>query len=122
MMVGALSGSHAPVSVIRELCKATKPGENVFVFQCSSDQYPCVFSSLSNTVALFPLGGFICVTSRGDRDNMDYKTALESEMKQMETEGLWSCVEVNEVKDFERAVVEQEGHYIPGSVYLYRKL
>lgn len=62
------------------------------------------------------------MTTRGNRDNVEYKAALECELKQMEEEGLWTCVEVAEVEDWERAVSEQEDGYISGAVYIYKKL
>ncbi|XP_018547365.1 methyltransferase-like protein 27 isoform X1 [Lates calcarifer] len=92
LIVGALSVGQVPVGVVRELCKSAKPG------------------------------GYVCMTTRGNRDNLEFKGALERELKQMEDEGLWSCVEVTEVKDWERAVSEQEDGYISGTVYLYKKL
>ncbi|XP_034034076.1 methyltransferase-like protein 27 isoform X2 [Thalassophryne amazonica] len=90
VIVGTLSVGQVPVGVVRDLCKAAKPG------------------------------GYICMTTRKNRDNLEYKTALERELKQMEDEGLWSCVTVNEVDDWERGVTEYEKGYIPGAVYLYR--
>ncbi|XP_028450914.1 methyltransferase-like protein 27 isoform X2 [Perca flavescens] len=92
VIVGALSIGQVPVGVVRELCKSTKPG------------------------------GYICMTTRSNRDNVEYKAALEHELKQMEDEGLWTCVEVAEVEDWERAVSQQEDGYIAGAVYLYKKL
>ncbi|XP_068455912.1 methyltransferase-like protein 27 isoform X2 [Clinocottus analis] len=92
VIVGALSAGQVPVGVVRELCEATKPG------------------------------GHVCMTTRSNQDNMEYKVALERELKQMEDEGLWTCVEVAEVEDWERAVSEQEDGYVSGAVYLYRKL
>lgn len=92
VVVGALSVGQIPVHTIRDLHKATKPG------------------------------GCVCMTTRGNRDNVEYKAALERELKQMEEDGLWNCVEVTEVEDWERAVSEQEDGYIPGAVYLYKKL
>ncbi|XP_035998872.1 methyltransferase-like protein 27 [Fundulus heteroclitus] len=92
LIVGALSVGQVPVSVIRDMCKATKPG------------------------------GCICMTTRSNHDNLEYKAALESELKQMEEEELWTCLEVTEVEDWERAVSEQEDGYISGAVYLYKKL
>ncbi|XP_071362107.1 methyltransferase-like protein 27 [Trachinotus anak] len=92
VIVGALSVGQVPVAVVRELCKSTKPG------------------------------GYVCMTTRSNRDNLEYKAALERELKQMEEEGLWRCVEVTEVEDWERAVSEQEDGYISGAVYLYKKL
>ncbi|XP_029375997.1 methyltransferase-like protein 27 isoform X2 [Echeneis naucrates] len=92
VIVGALSDGQVPVAVIRELCKSTKPG------------------------------GYVCMTTRSNHDNLEYKSALELELKQMEEEGLWSCVQATDVEDWERAVSEQEDGYISGSVYLYKKL
>ncbi|XP_053187504.1 methyltransferase-like protein 27 [Scomber japonicus] len=92
VIVGALSVGQVPVGVVRELCKSTKSG------------------------------GCVCMTTRSNHDNLEYKAALDRELKQMEEEGLWSCVEVTEVEDWERAVSEQEDGYISGSVYLYKKL
>lgn len=62
------------------------------------------------------------MTTRSNSDNVEYKTILEHEMKQMEAEGLWSCAEVTEVENWERAVSDKEEGYIPGVVYLYKKL
>lgn len=62
------------------------------------------------------------MTTRSNRDNVEYKAALERELKQMEQEGLWTCIEATEVEDWERAVSEQEHGYIPGTVYLYKKI
>uniref|UniRef100_A0A3Q2Q9X8 Methyltransferase like 27 n=1 Tax=Fundulus heteroclitus TaxID=8078 RepID=A0A3Q2Q9X8_FUNHE len=53
LIVGALSVGQVPVSVIRDMCKATKPG------------------------------GCICMTTRSNHDNLEYKAALESELKKM---------------------------------------
>ncbi|XP_034538817.1 methyltransferase-like protein 27 isoform X2 [Notolabrus celidotus] len=92
VIVGALSVGQVPVSVVRDLCKSTKPG------------------------------GFVCMTTRGNQDNLDFKADLERELKQMEGEGLWCCVEITEVEKWEKAVSETEEGYIPGAVYLYKKL
>ncbi|KAM9729143.1 methyltransferase-like protein 27 isoform 2-T3 [Menidia menidia] len=92
VIVGALSVGQVPVGAVRQLCKATKPG------------------------------GYICMTTRSNQDNLEYKATLELELRQMEKEGLWTCVEVTEVDKWERAVSDQEDGYIPGAVYLYKKL
>ncbi|XP_068186867.1 methyltransferase-like protein 27 [Antennarius striatus] len=92
VIVGALSVGQVPVHVVRELCKAAKAG------------------------------GYICMTTRGNHDNAEYKVDLENELKQMEEEKLWTCVEVIVEKDWERAVSEHEHGYISGSVYIYKKL
>ncbi|XP_072230942.1 methyltransferase-like protein 27 [Leuresthes tenuis] len=92
VVVGALSVGQVPVGAVRHFCRATKPG------------------------------GIICMTTRSNQDNLEYKATLERELRQMEQEGLWACVEVAEEKDWERAVSEQEVGYISGAVYLYKKL
>ncbi|XP_030010205.1 methyltransferase-like protein 27 [Sphaeramia orbicularis] len=92
VIVGALSVGQVPVKVVRELCKATKPG------------------------------GHVCMTTRSNLDNVEYKKALDQELKKMEEEGIWSCVEVVNVDNWERAVSEQEDGYISGTVYAYKKL
>lgn len=60
------------------------------------------------------------MTTRSNENNMQYKTSLERQLKLMEEEGLWSCVNVTEVEEWERAVSEHKEGYISGSVYLYR--
>ncbi|KAM9788862.1 methyltransferase-like protein 27 [Neosynchiropus ocellatus] len=92
VIVGALSVGQVPVAVIRELCRAAKAG------------------------------GCVCMTTRSNADNLAYRSALEKEMKNMEEEGAWRCEGVTEVQQWERAVAEHEDGYIPGAVYLYRKL
>ncbi|XP_074495158.1 methyltransferase-like protein 27 isoform X2 [Sebastes fasciatus] len=102
IIVGALDVGFAPVSVVRELCAAAKPG------------------------------GFVCMVRgdhRGTPAN-DYKKDLERELQLMEEEGLWSPVglklsdkymedphlNINRVKD-----LQKEERYLSGSVYLYKK-
>ncbi|XP_032433065.1 methyltransferase-like protein 27 isoform X2 [Xiphophorus hellerii] len=92
VIVGALSSGQVPIGIARHLCSATKPG------------------------------GSICMTTRSNQDNLEYKAALDSELRKMEEEELWTCLEVTEVKDWERAVSEKEDGYISGVVYLYKKL
>ncbi|CAL8365321.1 unnamed protein product [Lota lota] len=90
IIVGALSPGQVPASIAKELCKAAKPG------------------------------GLICMTTRTNRDNVHYKACLEQQLKLMEEEGLWSCVNVTEVEEWERAVSVHEEGYISGCVYIYR--
>ncbi|XP_061607175.1 methyltransferase-like protein 27 isoform X3 [Phyllopteryx taeniolatus] len=92
IIVGALSSSHISVCVIRELCRAAKQG------------------------------GLVCMTAKCDSENLDYKAALEGEMKQMEDEGLWRRVDVIHVTEWQRGVTDHERGYIPGCVYLFEKL
>ncbi|XP_069395574.1 methyltransferase-like protein 27 [Paralichthys olivaceus] len=92
LISGALCGGHAPVAVVRDLCRVTKPG------------------------------GYVCMTTRTNIGNLEYKGALDHELKQMEEEGLWICVDVTEVEEWERAVSEKEDGYISGVVYLYKKI
>ncbi|KAG9265674.1 methyltransferase-like protein 27 [Astyanax mexicanus] len=91
VIVGALSVGQVPVAVLRELWQVTKPG------------------------------GYVCMTTRGNADNQEYKTELEHMMRTMKEEKRWSCVTVTEVKEWERAVSENESGYIPGAVYLYQR-
>ncbi|XP_057676068.1 methyltransferase-like protein 27 isoform X2 [Corythoichthys intestinalis] len=92
MIVGGLSASHVPVKVIRELWMAAKRG------------------------------GLICMTTRSNHDNLEYKEALEGEMAEMEAEGLWHRIDVTHVTEWERGVTDQERGYIPGWVYVFQKL
>uniref|UniRef100_A0A7N8WMD7 Uncharacterized protein n=1 Tax=Mastacembelus armatus TaxID=205130 RepID=A0A7N8WMD7_9TELE len=82
---------YIPVNIVRELCSACIPG------------------------------GYVCMTCRGGRDNLEYKADLERELKRMEVERLWSCVAVTEVKQWQRDMSELENSYISGSVYFYNK-
>uniref|UniRef100_A0A8C6TLT3 Methyltransferase like 27 n=1 Tax=Neogobius melanostomus TaxID=47308 RepID=A0A8C6TLT3_9GOBI len=92
MIVGALSDGQVPVKVVRELCMATKAG------------------------------GFICMTTRSNVDNLVYKTSLEQELEALEKHGLWRRVQVVTVDQWERDVSHHDEGYIPGAVYLYQKL
>uniref|UniRef100_A0AAR2KE53 Methyltransferase domain-containing protein n=1 Tax=Pygocentrus nattereri TaxID=42514 RepID=A0AAR2KE53_PYGNA len=64
---------------------------------------------------------YVCMTTRGNADNQDYKTEMERMVRMMEEEKRWSCVTVNEVEEWERAVSEHESGYISGTVYLYQR-
>ncbi|TSL04276.1 Methyltransferase-like protein 27 [Bagarius yarrelli] len=91
VIVGALSVGNVPVEIIRELWQATKPG------------------------------GYICMTTRGNTDNLGYKAELKNAIRAMEKEKKWSLVAVSEVEEWEKAVQEPESGYIPGVIYLCRK-
>lgn len=60
------------------------------------------------------------MTTRGDVENLKYKTELENTTDSMEKDGLWVQVNVREVEQWERAV-SNEAEHISGVVYLYRK-
>lgn len=60
------------------------------------------------------------MASRHGHDNMEFIASLEHESKQMEEEGLWSCVVAKVVEDWAKNV--SEPGYIPGSIYLYKRL
>ncbi|KAK7878754.1 hypothetical protein WMY93_030914 [Mugilogobius chulae] len=92
IIVGGLSVGNVPVKVARELCMATKTG------------------------------GYICLTTRSNQDNLAYKACLEQELKTLEEQGLWRRVQVVNVDQWERAVSHDEQGYIPGAVYLYQRL
>lgn len=92
MIVGALSDGQVPVKVVRELCNATKSG------------------------------GFTCLTTRCNMDNLVYKASLEQELQMLVEQGLWRCVQIVTIDKWERAVSHSEEGYISGAVYLYQKL
>nr|XP_055035914.1 methyltransferase-like protein 27 [Misgurnus anguillicaudatus] len=91
IIVGALSVGQVPLTIIRELWEAAKPG------------------------------GYVCMTTRGNADNQDYKAELEQINRSLEEEKKWSCVTVVEVEEWEKAVSQEDDGYIPGAIYLYQK-
>ncbi|KAM3933685.1 methyltransferase-like protein 27 [Leptodactylus fuscus] len=96
IIVGALSDGQVPVSVLPELLRVTKQG------------------------------GFVCMTTRSNISNLQYKAELEKEMSSLQTKGLWEQVLVQEVEQWEKAISEkeitEESDYIPGVIYIYRKI
>ncbi|KAJ3588768.1 hypothetical protein NHX12_009622 [Muraenolepis orangiensis] len=132
VIVGSLLLGHVPVRVTKELCKATKPGEDRFIgllappspysFQTPPALKKRVLLEKNLTVHynLSPLGGLVCITTRNCQDNAEYTASLKQQLKLMEEEGLWSCVNVTEVKKFQRSVSEHEEAYVSGSVCLFR--
>ncbi|XP_071395029.1 methyltransferase-like protein 27 [Centroberyx affinis] len=99
IMVGALAVGFVPISVVRELCQATKPG------------------------------GFVCMTRgdyRAEESTYQFKADLEREFQLMEEEGLWTRVESKEtdkfLMDIKRGAKDMlTAEYLSGCVYLYRK-
>ncbi|KAM6943967.1 uncharacterized protein PEZ65_001896 [Lycodopsis pacificus] len=98
MIVGGLRYDHVPVSVIRELCHAAKPG------------------------------GHICMSRNGQKSESGnkYKVSMEKELQLMEEEGLWSHVITKEMGKYMIDVYDncedvQNEKYVPGTMYLYRK-
>lgn len=73
------------------------------------------------TVAYFTTGGYLCMTARNNPDSSEVKAALECVLKQMEQEGLLTCVKVTEEKEWHRLLGEHEDGYESGVVYLYKK-
>uniref|UniRef100_UPI003AAD9DAE methyltransferase-like protein 27 n=1 Tax=Centroberyx gerrardi TaxID=166262 RepID=UPI003AAD9DAE len=95
IMVGALRIGFAPVSVVRELCHATKPG------------------------------GLVCMTRIDYTESgYDYKADLERELQLMEEEGLWTRIDTEETDKYMLDVYTdnvKHGIYRAGRVYLYKK-
>ncbi|XP_068121852.1 methyltransferase-like protein 27 [Hyperolius riggenbachi] len=95
MIVGALSDGQVPVSVLSELFRVTKPG------------------------------GLMCLTTRSNISNLQYKAELEEALTDLQNRGLWEQILVQEVEQWEIAVSEKEvtqkSDYIPGVIYIYRK-
>nr|XP_019965418.1 PREDICTED: Williams-Beuren syndrome chromosomal region 27 protein-like [Paralichthys olivaceus] len=115
IIVGALCAGFAPVSVVRELCHAAKPCE----------QLTAVTVTMQDSSAK---GGLVCIT-RGPQSK-EYKKDLERELQLMEAEGLWSIVGVKQIDRYmqhsnlsserdEDTVHEQP--YLSGISYLYKK-
>ncbi|XP_017292660.1 methyltransferase-like protein 27 [Kryptolebias marmoratus] len=92
VVVGAMCAGHISFNVARDLFNAIKPG------------------------------GCICLTTRSNPENLEYKASLDLELKKIEEEGLGTCLEVIEVEDWERGVLEHDGGYISGVVYLYKRI
>ncbi|XP_034535037.1 methyltransferase-like protein 27 [Notolabrus celidotus] len=94
VIVGALRHEHVPVSIIRELYQATKPGGYVCMSRVDPD------------------------SELGD----EYKESMERELQLMEEEGLWTRVASEEMKNYMMDVSsKQEEKYLVGTMYLYRK-
>ncbi|XP_069470921.1 methyltransferase-like protein 27 isoform X2 [Ambystoma mexicanum] len=95
IIVGALSEGQVPCSVVPEICCMTKPG------------------------------GIICLTTRCNASNLQYKAHLDEVLREMEHKGLWEQVKVLEVADWEKTTSEHDAtlgsEFISGVVYLYRK-
>ncbi|XP_008302870.1 Williams-Beuren syndrome chromosomal region 27 protein-like isoform X2 [Stegastes partitus] len=99
IIVGALRHGFVPVSIIRELHAAAKPG------------------------------GLICMSRVDPKcDSGDeYKVNMERELQLMEEEDLWSLVATREMKNYIRdpyrnySEEEQKKSYLHGTVYLYKK-
>ncbi|XP_043910100.1 methyltransferase-like protein 27 [Protopterus annectens] len=94
IIVGALSEGHLPCSVIPELCRVTKPG------------------------------GYICMTVLTSPSNITYWRQLQGMLKQLEQQGLWEQVDVQQVNEWMKAVSEEESTgspYTSGIIYLYKK-
>ncbi|XP_057256209.1 methyltransferase-like protein 27 isoform X2 [Pezoporus wallicus] len=72
-----------------------------------------------------PAGGFLCLTTRSNPSNLRYKAELEAVLEDLERQGAWQKVLVQEVERWEKATSEEESTqgtgYISGVVYVYRK-
>ncbi|XP_072445592.1 methyltransferase-like protein 27 isoform X2 [Chiloscyllium punctatum] len=95
VIVGALSGGQVPFAILPELHRVTKRG------------------------------GFVCMTTRSNTSNQLYKKQLQAVIEEMEQNGLWERITVQEIEHWEKAIAECEAEqgstYISGTIYLYRK-
>ncbi|XP_068425390.1 methyltransferase-like protein 27 [Clinocottus analis] len=102
IIVGALDPGFVPVTIVRELCHAAKPG------------------------------GLVCMSrgDHSGAAGQQYKKELERELQQMQEEGLWSQVGLKYTDrymedlhlDPERVQeLQQEQRFISGTAYLYKK-
>uniref|UniRef100_A0A8D0BX67 Methyltransferase like 27 n=1 Tax=Salvator merianae TaxID=96440 RepID=A0A8D0BX67_SALMN len=95
LTVGALGVGQVPAQVVPMLLQATKAG------------------------------GFLCLTTRTNLSNLEYKAELDRLLAELERRGECEKVLVQEVDKWERATSAEEAvqdlDYIPGVVYVYRK-
>ncbi|XP_035464057.2 methyltransferase-like protein 27 isoform X1 [Scophthalmus maximus] len=99
MIIGALRPGFVPVSVIKEIYQAAKPG------------------------------AYICMSRVDPRSEAgdEYKVSMEQELQLMEDEGLWTLVATKEMHRYMLNFYqnynegEQNEHYLNGTMYLYRK-
>lgn len=98
VIIGALRHGFVPVSTIRELCQAAKPG------------------------------GYVCMSrveiklESGD----EYKRCMERELQLMVEEGLWTLVATGEINKYIKDVYhendkQENEKFLDGCIYLYRK-
>ncbi|NXG67508.1 MET27 protein, partial [Hemiprocne comata] len=94
-LVGALGEGQVPSAALPELLRVTRPG------------------------------GFLCLTTRSNPSNLQYKAELEAVLERLERQGAWQKVLVQEVDCWEKATSEEESTqgtgYISGVVYIYQK-
>ncbi|CAB1422767.1 unnamed protein product [Pleuronectes platessa] len=102
IIVGGLCAGFAPVSVVRELCQAAKPG------------------------------ALVCIArgNHTETQAQQYKEDLERELQLMEDEGLWSRVGLKQADKYMRSLNLSpdrdednvtEKPFISGTIYLYKK-
>ncbi|XP_060889317.1 methyltransferase-like protein 27 [Labrus mixtus] len=96
VIIGALRAGFVPVSVIRELWQAAKPG------------------------------GYVCMSRVDPKSESGekYKLSMKRELQQMEEEGLWSPVSTGDMKKYMMDVYhnqKEDEQYLDGTMYLYRK-
>lgn len=131
VIVGALSIGNMPVEIIDELWQACKPGkahlDQYLLHAHSHEDHYTVCSQFKTCIRyntqtfFFTTGGYVCMTTRGNADNLEYKAEMESVIRAMEEKKKWSRVAVTVVDKWEKAVSEDECGYICGVVYLYQK-
>uniref|UniRef100_A0A4W6DRY9 Methyltransferase domain-containing protein n=1 Tax=Lates calcarifer TaxID=8187 RepID=A0A4W6DRY9_LATCA len=99
IIIGALRDGFVPVSVVRELCDAAKPG------------------------------GYICMSrvNLKSESGEQYRECMERELQLMEEEGLWTHLVTKDMDKYmmdvynSSKVEELTNQYLNGSMYLYKK-
>ncbi|VTJ56551.1 Hypothetical predicted protein [Marmota monax] len=97
LIVGALSDGQVPCSAIPELLRVAKPG------------------------------GLVCLTTRANPSNLQYKEALEATLDKLEQAGAWKRLVAQTVDHWELATSPLEvapgakDGFISGIIYLYQK-
>ncbi|CAJ1061265.1 methyltransferase-like protein 27 isoform X1 [Xyrichtys novacula] len=97
VIIGALRAGFVPVSVLRELCQAAKPG------------------------------GYICMSRVEPKSESaaNYRLSMERELQLMEEEGLWTQISTGDMDRYMMNVYntyeETTEQYLRGTVYLYKR-
>ncbi|XP_063299690.1 methyltransferase-like protein 27 isoform X2 [Pelobates fuscus] len=71
-------------------------------------------------------GGLLCLTTRSNTSNLQYKAELEHELAALQSLGLCDCITTQNIEKWEKATSKQEvqgeSDYISGVIYLYKKM
>ncbi|CAM9964900.1 unnamed protein product [Lampetra fluviatilis] len=126
IIVGALSDGQVPHAILPELVRVAKPG-GVTGAAVSSQGRRCVVTGAPlcrHGCRCVVTGAPLCLTTRSSAQNADFLLQLEGRMWELSSAGAWRLEARQEEARWERDVVAGTAtpSYVPGVVYLYRKL